>query len=132
MTEKLCEFLSGCPQLGGRVININYLGSENGCCSIEDSGAATVVRSYADGGRRLRREFVFAIRGICGKSKRDNLAAARLCEAVAAWVENENLSGRLPEIDGAAEVSASGGEIASRGGLDARYEMKITVEYVRM
>lgn len=133
MTQELCDFFAQCPHLAGRTLNTNCLGSGIGDCSVDSTENTETLKTYADGGRLCRAEFIFASRESCSASRTDNAAADSLYEKISAWLDSKNRAGELPQLkDGAEAVGICAGgrhTVKSRGGLDARYEIKIDLIY---
>ena len=133
MVNEVMEFLSECPLLKNRLLNVNYLSHRTGSCSLESTEGGAVIAKYADGAQRRRERFVFAAREAFSEDKGHNIAAAELFEGIRAWLAVKNAQGDLPALpEGCTAVSLlaeQGWRRSGSGSVDARYEMQMELDY---
>ena len=97
-TRAIREFLRGCPGLSGREININYLGYNEGDCSLEPVGEADVLKIYCDGKRVCSCDFCIGVRCGFDENSNLNLKDVEFLEKLVLWLEKQNSLGVLPEL----------------------------------
>lgn len=95
--DKIREFILTCPLLDGTDVNVNCLGGNAVCFSVEQVAAEPVVKKYCDGGTLRQCRFVLAVRDSYDEITDFNVEAARLMEKIEAWVEEQNSVGNLPK-----------------------------------
>ena len=133
MIAKVAEFLSGCPYLYGETVNINYLDKADGAISLGMSQKSVSLKEYSDGGALKGVFFILSLCKEFGPSFAENTRISENCESIENWVEEQNLKGNLPKLDGGREVVSIG--VSKRFGLvhtnriAARYEAEIEVIY---
>ena len=96
----LREFFLGCPLFLKKDINVNFLGHNEGNCSVEPLGTLSVVKTYCDGKRILSQDFCMGIRCVFDANTRMNLNEAEFLEKVALWIHQQNLIGNMPMLSG--------------------------------
>lgn len=126
MTESIIDFLSECPVLLGKKINVNYLDGESSSYSLENVPCEPVLRRYADGGMLCQRKFVLAMRKDSSLSMKRNLSVQKECEEIRLWLGKQTSEGRLPCYgnDGTAvsfEMIKDFG-VVQTASMDMRYE----------
>ena len=85
----LREFFLGCPLFVNKDINVNFLGHNEGNCSVEPLGTLSVVKTYCDGKRLLSQDFCMGIRCVFDANTRMNLNEAEFLEKVALWIHQQ-------------------------------------------
>lgn len=133
MINEIRKFISVCPCISGRLININHLGSKVGSVSLENAPASPYIKEYTDGERLCRVQFILATRESFSQSVGANCAASDFFESFSAWLSAQNRLGNLPELEGnltAVSILADGGHtMKSSSGTTARYEIKFELCY---
>ena len=131
MINEMAKYLSGCPYLDSETVNVNYLKKETAAVSLEMTKERSVVREYADGGALRGVTFVIALRGRLVGS--EALLAAERCQKIEEWIEEQNRSGNLPQLDlGKPAIDlkvVKGFEATTVYGDRVRYEAEIEVIY---
>ena len=98
-TDKVREFMLGCPYLSGTKLNINCLGIESMFCTIDNVAVEPVIKKYCDGGTLKQARFILAIRDRYDENVNENLKIAMLLEEIEDWIYEQNENGVLPELD---------------------------------
>ncbi len=134
MLAKMADYLSGCPELLDSRVCVNYLAEGDGAVSLQILGDRSSVKEYADGGAMRRATFNLAIRSMFGISQPQNCDIAEKCEKIEKWIEEQNLRGNLPVLDGDLHAVSVGVkkcfEIADTKDFLARYEAQIELIYI--
>ncbi len=135
MLIEMAKFLSDCPELSGSQVCINYLAEGEGSVSLEVSGSREGVREYADGGVMRGVTFTLAIRSGFGISQPQNCDIEEKCRKIEKWIEEQNLKGILPVLQGSDRAVSIGVArrflIASTKDYMARYEARIELIYYK-
>ena len=134
MINKVAEFLSLCPYLHGKEINVNYLDHKDGAVMLKVEGEQRVIRKYADGGALKSVVFGLVIRrGFAPEIARNKCLADEFGK-IEMWIEEQNLKGNLPEIKNALRAVSVGVEkcfkVSDTDRSGARYEAKIELIYI--
>ncbi len=133
MIIKLAEFVSGCPYLQGRTVGVNCLEKSYGSVSVEMTKSKRTIREYADGGALKTSTFVLALREAFGVGDAESRRIAEKCSLVEKWIEEQNVNGFLPKLDGGVEIVSVGVskcfELVHTDGISARYAAEIEVAY---
>lgn len=134
MVNKMVEFLSLCPILGRKEINVNYLDHSDMSVMIKPVGERQVVRRYADGGTLKAAVFKVVIRRSFGPEIRENKRIAEEFNLVEKWIEEQNLKGNLPEVTNAQKAVSIGVakcfEVSETDRNSSRYEAEIELVYL--
>jgi len=134
MINEMMEFLSLCPFLDGKEINVNYLDHTDKAIMLEPEGKRQVLRRYADGGLLKSALFRLVIRRPFCPDISENKKLANELGLIEKWIEEQNLNGNLPIIrDARRSVSvgvAKCFEITKTDRNSARYEAKIELIYL--
>ena len=134
MINEMIEFLSLCPFLEGKEINVNYLDFTDEAIMLEPEGKRQVVRRYADGGILKSALFRLVIRRQFCSDISENKRIADEFALIEKWIEEQNLNGNLPAINDARKLVSVGVakcfEISKIDRSSARYEAKIELIYL--
>ncbi len=109
--DSLKDFFDQCPLMAGEAVDVDYLGKNSDCYSLDPLPAEPIVKKYAGGGCMKQYAFIIAGRERYGLGKnRDNAA---FYERLEAWIEEKNRKGELPDLGKGRtaqmlEVTASG------------------------
>lgn len=98
--DSLRTFLKTCPLLNDGKINVDYLGVEAGEYSIDVMPDSPIVKRYADGGTLRQVNFIFGSRKYYGADVLTNLENSGFYEEFSEWIENQNVCGTLPSLEG--------------------------------
>ncbi len=135
MLVKMKDYLAECPELSAMEMCVNYLAENEGSASIEMWGNRENIREYADGGIMKSVIFTLAIRGSFGLSQPENREISDKCQKIENWVEEQNLKGNLPELEGEMHSVSVGiskcFRIVKTHDFSARYEAQIELIYYR-
>ncbi len=133
MIEKLAEFFSTCPELSEYGVMINYLDKEPFSAALIMCGQDTLETEYTDGGQIRHAKFILAIRQEYSGANSGNSMAAKRCEEIEHWINDQENSENFPQLDRMRRVLSvsveKGFEITQTGSVDARFEAEIKVVY---
>lgn len=133
MINEVRSFLSDCPYISDRLININYLSSRCGSLSLENVSTKKLIKEYTDGSRLCRAVFIIATRESATESVGVNGSVADLFENISRWLEKQNYSGNFPILpDGFTPVSIAvddSHELKAVSNTSARHEMSFELRY---
>ncbi len=99
--ESVRAFINECPYLDefNAVVGVEYLPEDEKSyiigASITDN---PIVKSYVNGDKVKRFNFVFASREYFGKDNVENMDVAGFYEHFSEWLEECNINGTLPEL----------------------------------
>ena len=96
--ENIKNYISTCPLLKGENINVNYLGAYPVSYTIDNLPEIPVIRRYCDGGTLRQYCFAFASRDGYDSNSIENMRVAEFFENFAAWIDEQNKNGVLPEM----------------------------------
>lgn len=98
--ECIKDYFNDCPYLNDLDINIDYLGDDAECYSIEEVPASIILKEYIDGSSERQCVFVFASRVFFGSvENRKNIDNLHLFEKIANWLESNTKNGILPKLN---------------------------------
>lgn len=97
--ECIRDYISSCPLLIDRSINVNYLGAGSVSYSIDNIPAEPVIKRYCDGGTLRQFCFSFACRDGYDDNALLNLKVSGFFEEFAKWIEEQNRKGCFPDIE---------------------------------
>lgn len=134
--ECIKKYFKDCPYLNDLDINIDYLGDEAECYSIEEVPTTIIRKNFIDGSSERQCQFVFASRVFFGTMEnQQNINNLHLFEKIASWLEENTENGILPELNKNQEATSI--EALSSGylyGTDndrkfARYQIQCQLIY---
>ncbi len=133
MINEIRDFISDCPLLSGRLININHLGSTIGSVSLDAVSQNKKIKDYTDGEQLCRAVFALAIRESFSQSVTANSNAAAFFEGFSQWLTTRNRTENLPTLCGSLTavsiMPTDGYSIKALSNASARYEMTFEVHY---
>ena len=133
--NEIREFLSACPYLEGRLININYLGSGTGAVSLENISSNRFIKEYTDGERLCGARFCLAVRQTSSQSLSSNRVAAEILESVSVWLDEQNRQENLPKLGETGMsveiVLLKSPAMKSVSDMAARHELMFEVHYIQ-
>ncbi len=94
--ESLKNFFSTCPYFFSRNIEIDFLGKNVGCYSINPVECQPLIKKYASG--ESLRQFVFTISGREGYDTENTPGNTTFYEKLAEWIEVCNAKNLLPQL----------------------------------
>lgn len=135
ITEAIREFMCSCPLLSGGRLNVDYLSAEPREYAIIRTGGEELVHRYADGGKLMRFDFLFASREWIAKSVDEQLAIAEFYEKLALWLEEKTAQGELPTLEAGLSPQSiraiSAGSKKDHAGDTAKYQMECRLIYLK-
>lgn len=100
------EWFEQCPLLNGGKIDVDYLKDDVYSYSIDRTPGQPIINRFVDGtGGKKQITFDFSVTAPISSQSIINLQNSKFGEDIIAWVENENESSNLPNINGAFSIS---------------------------
>lgn len=94
--DGLKKYFNQCPLIQGEKVDVDFLGKDSDSYSIDTVPCDPIVKKYASGGSMKQYCFILAGRERYGMGR--NCSNAAFYEKLAAWIEEKNKKGELPEI----------------------------------
>lgn len=110
------EYMMLCPQLSGKKININCLGTKVQSFSIDNVSKEPVIKKYCDGEELKQAVFNLSVRDRYDENLGGNLQVTQLLEEVENWIWKQNSMKKLPEL-GSENMIARSIEVTQSGHL---------------
>ncbi len=100
MIDAIRDWLRSCPLVdkSGR-FDVNYLGAEPICYTVEEVPNSPVLRRYLDGSTMREKVFVVASRDEYGANVLQNIANSGFWEQFSDWIEKQNKAKRFPVME---------------------------------
>ena len=128
--ELIKEFIETCPLLKNGKINVDYLKDDINSYSIDRTPVNPIIKQYADGGRIKQIAFDFSVQAPISNQTIINLANSKFCEDFMKWIEEQNKSHNLPEIQGVQKIKfTSPGYILQKTKTTAIYIIQMNCQY---
>ncbi|MCF0125462.1 MAG: chloramphenicol resistance protein [Clostridia bacterium] len=125
------EFIAKCPYLHDGKIGVDYLENEV-AYSIEPTPVAPKDASFIDDSAIKQFAFIFASRESYGQETIQNMLNTEFYEDFSDWIEEQNLNGNLPEIEGIETIECLSTGYAYQTGIDtARYQIQLRITYYK-
>lgn len=105
--EKIKEWLQECPLLNNGSINVDYLNEKIYSYSIDRTPNALEFQPFYFGGGKKQITFDFTCTFPYSSKAVDNLLNSQFGEDFVAWVETQNKSHNLPDINGAFSIECT-------------------------
>lgn len=135
MIEETAKYLSQCPYLADAGIKVNYLEGRPTAVALRMKTTDPVVKRYTDGGGVFEARFDLAIRQEYSGADKYNRAAAKRCESIEQWIEQQNQTGNLPDLgQGTTTLSLTvekSFDAKPSGSVDARFEAELRLVYLK-
>jgi hypothetical protein len=131
MIDKIRTYIATCPYLDQNgAIGVDYLGNSIINYSIEQIPVEPIVKRFVDGSKLKQLAFVFASREAWSADVITNLLNCKFYDDFSKWIEENNDSGILPEIDGIESIECkSTGYAYQVSETEARYQIQMLVLY---
>ena len=97
--ENVREYIMSCPELKGKKININCLGTKLRSFSIDNVEADNVIKKYCDGGVLKQAVFTLSVRDRYDDVTGENTYVTSLLEKVEHWIFKQNMKKILPYFE---------------------------------
>jgi len=125
------EFIAQCPHLHDGKIGVDYLENEV-AYSIEPTPVAPKDESFIDDSAIKQFAFIFASRESYGQETIQNMLNTEFYEDFSDWIEEKNINGNLPEIEGIETIECLSTGYAYQTGIDtARYQIQLRITYYK-
>lgn len=132
LIECVRDFVMTFPELKDGCLYVDYLGSQAVAYCVEAIPCSPVYRRYTDGGCMKQFLFLFASREWYSADVNTCIDNLRFYELFAEWIEEQNRSGSLPDLDGRTPVSIevlTGGYAFDGDSNTARYQIQMRLIY---
>ena len=125
------NYIATCPYLHDGKIGVDYLDNEI-AYSIEPSPVSPKERDFIDGSGIKQFVFIFASRDSYGQETIQNMLNTEFYEDFCDWIEENNMNGILPDIDGIETIECLSTGYAFQTGIDpARYQIQLRITYYK-
>ncbi len=136
--EAVKEYFEECPELGKlSKVKVDFLSSDVGSYSVEETPATPVVKNFVDGSRECQFLFVFASRSFYATdTNRQNIDNLHLLENIREWLEENNRNNQFPDLGENRQVESievtTGGYLfgINDSGRHARYQIQCKLTYL--
>ena len=125
------EYIEKCPYLHAGKIGVDYLENEM-AYSIEPSPVSPKDTNFIDDTGIKQFAFIFASRESYGQETIQNILNTEFYEDFSNWIEENDMNGILPEIDGIETIECLSTGYAYQTGIDtARYQIQLRITYYK-
>jgi hypothetical protein len=125
------EYIEKCPYLHDGKIGVDYLENEM-AYSIEPSPVSPKDTNFIDDTGIKQFAFIFASRESYGQETIQNILNTEFYEDFSNWIEENDMNGILPEIDGIETIECLSTGYAYQTGIDtARYQIQLRITYYK-
>lgn len=130
------EYLLSCPELSGKKININCLGTKLGSLTIDNVPADATLKKYCDGAELKQAVFTLGVRDRYDENLGENAHTIELLEKVESWIHKQNLKNILPRIS-EEDISVKSIEVTKSGHLydtsmaNGRWQLEFRLLYLK-
>lgn len=133
--QGLVDYFIACPLLKNGAFRVDALGVKGIEYTIEGSIYDPVSVQYVDGSSERICQFIFGSREYYSLDRMNNIANSMFYEKFAAWVEDNDDKGVLPEMPEGCEARSievlSPGYLYSTDMKMARYQIQLRLTYVK-
>lgn len=132
--DKVREYMLTCPELNGKKININCLGTKMRSFSIDNVVADSVIKKYCDGGTLNQAVFTIGVRDRYDEMLGENIYVSSLLEEIENWIYKQNTIKNLPDF-GDDKMAARSIEVTKSGHLhdtsmaSGRWQLEFRIIY---
>ena len=127
--ECIKEFIEKCPLLKNGKVNVDYIKDKPRSYSIDETPSEPILNRFVDGSTRRQILFDFSVQA--NFSALENLKNSIFCDQFTDWIEQQNNSNILPEIDGIEKIECTGrGTILQTTETTAIYVIPMRVVYL--
>lgn len=134
MVEKIIDYFLENVNLTEEFESIlaDFLGEEEAAYTIEPVPTEPIIRPYSDGGSLNQYVFNFSSRECYDNSKAQNIKNLDFYDRFKAKIEQNNLAGILPNIDGIQSIEClTDGTIQSEENGKAKYAIQMRITYLK-
>ena len=125
------DYIATCPYLHDGKIGVDYLDNEM-AYSIEPSPVSPKDVEFIDDSGIKQFAFIFASRDSYGQETIQNMLNTEFYEDFCDWIEENNMNGILPDIDGIETIECLSTGYAFQTGIDmARYQIQLRITYYK-
>ena len=130
------EYLQSCPEISGKKININCLGTKAGSLTIDNVPADATLKKYCDGEELKQAVFALGIRDRYDENLGTTPMVGELLEKIEAWIYKQNIKNNLPKIS-EKEIRVKGIEVTRSGYLydtsmaNGRWQLEFRLLYLQ-
>lgn len=130
--ECIWDYVMTFPELKDGALLVDCLGSEPIGYTVETVPTDPIYKRYTDGSCIKQFLFIFASREYYGEDVIQNIENLGFYEHFADWIDSNNNSGLLPDLDGRTPVSIevlTGGYAFNAENSTARYQIQLRLLY---
>lgn len=129
--EAIRSYFNTCPLLDDEArLSIDYRGSEAIEYSIYSNPVNPIVKKYVDGGALKQYSFVFSTLSYYSPELSQQLENSGFFEEFERWIENNNRTGKLPNVSGAIKVEIlTSGYLMNAEADTASYQIQLRLLY---
>lgn len=136
MIEQIKEYIEQCPYLEEFVaVNVNYLVNKDEAYSVnEGAGYDPIIEQYVTGEKYMQFQFSFDARLKWNDEIATNINNSKFFENFRNWLEEKDLKGEYPNIDGITPESISAttnGFIFATNADEAIYRISCNFKYYK-
>lgn len=125
------EYIAQCPYLHDGKIGVDYLDNAM-AYSIEPSPVSPRDTDFIDDSGIKQFAFIFASRESYGQETIQNMLNTEFYEDFSNWIEENNINGVLPDIEGIETIECLSTGYAYQTGIDmARYQIQLRITYYK-
>lgn len=130
------EYLLSCPEISGKKVNINCLGTRQGSLTLDNVPADTTIKKYCDGEELKQAVFSLAIRDRYDENLQENTSVSELLEKIEVWLYTQNLNNNLPKLteDKISPVSievTKSGHLYDTSMANGRWQLEFRLLYIQ-
>lgn len=94
--DSVREYMLSCPELSGKKININCLGTKMQSFTIDNVETDSIIKKYCDGSVLKQAVFTLGVRDRYDENLGENLYVTNLLEKIEDWIYKQNIMKNLP------------------------------------
>lgn len=136
IVDKIIDFIGQCPFLDEMTpVKADYCNEDAISYCVETSAKAKELETYIDGSKVLQLAFVFSSKEVMSDYDDVNIENAIFYEKFSDWVEEQNIAGNLPQLEG--KLSSISVTVVSHGYVvqseadRGRYEIQMKLKYFK-
>jgi len=130
------EYLFSCPELSGKKMNINCLGTKQGSLTLDNVPADATVKKYCDGAELKQAVFSLGVRDRYDENLEANTSVSQLLEKIEVWIYKQNLLNNLPvflddKINAVAVEVTKSGHLYDTSMANGRWQLEFRLLYLQ-
>ena len=131
--DSVREYMLSCPELSGKKVNINCLGTKMQSFTIDNVETDSIIKKYCDGSVLKQAVFTLGVRDRFDENLGENLYVTNLLEKIEDWIYKQNIMKNLPLL--ACNMPVRSIEVTKSGHLhdtsmgSGRWQMEFMIVY---